>query len=455
MTTVIAPRRGMRDPDAVSRPTPPKVPPRALPLLYFGTAHVALALACALAALWPRAVAGFFYHAWMVALVHLVTLGWITLSILGAFFIVGPLALRMELRPRRMDYVAYGFALVGLVGMVAHFWIEEYAGMAWSAATIACGVLYMTTRIAAGVAAAPIQRAVKLHIVLACANFWLAALMGLLLGIDKAAPFLPGYVLSNVFAHAHLAAIGWATMMVVGVAYRLLPMVLPSKMPAGRALYASAILLEAGVLGLFVALLLQSRWAVLFGSLIVAGLATFATQVVWMLRHPVPRPAAAPRFDFAVAHAAGAGASLLVAIPLGWMLLVLPPSTASLRAAAAYGVLGLLGFLAQMVAGMEARLLPLVTWTWAYARSGFRVPPASPHAMRDRTLQALALAGWLMGVPAFAIGLAFESAVAVGSGASALFAAVAIGAIDHVFVVAHAFRAAAAVPPGAAYDTSP
>jgi hypothetical protein len=145
-----------------------------------------------------------------------------------------------------------------------------------------------------------------------------------------------------------------------------------------------------------------------------------------------------------VAHAAAAGASLLVAVPLGWMLLVLPPSTSSLRAAAAYGVLGLLGFLAQMVVGMEARLLPLVTWTWAYARSGYRVPPASPHLMHDRRLQALSLAGWFIGVPAFAVGLAFESATAVGTGASALFAAVAIGTIDHAFVVSHAFRSAPA-----------
>ena len=48
-------------------------------------------------------------------------------------------------------------------------------------------------------------------------NFWFAASMGVLIAYDKVAHFLPGLVLSNVFAHAHLAALGWATMMVVGV----------------------------------------------------------------------------------------------------------------------------------------------------------------------------------------------------------------------------------------------
>lgn len=94
--------------------TATKSPARLVPLLYLGTAHIALALACLLAALWPRAVAGFFYHSWMVALVHMVTIGWITFSILGAIYIVGPLALRMEMPVRRMDGVAYALALVGL-----------------------------------------------------------------------------------------------------------------------------------------------------------------------------------------------------------------------------------------------------------------------------------------------------------------------------------------------------
>jgi hypothetical protein len=105
--------------------------------------------------------------------------------------------------------------------------------------------------------------------VLSYVNFWLAASMGLLIATDKAVHFLPGFVLSNVFAHAHLAALGWATMMVVGVGYRLLPMIFPSKIPSGS--NASAILLETGIVGLFTTLLLRSAWTIAFGVTIVAG----------------------------------------------------------------------------------------------------------------------------------------------------------------------------------------
>src|SRR5690349_15544025 len=131
---------------------PARAPARILPLLYLGAAHVALALAFLFAGCWPQAVAGFFYHAWLIGLVHLVTLGWITFSILGAAYLVLPVALRADMPARRLDYWAYACALVGLVGMVGHFWIREYGGMAWSAGTIVAGVLYMAARIAATVA---------------------------------------------------------------------------------------------------------------------------------------------------------------------------------------------------------------------------------------------------------------------------------------------------------------
>ncbi len=142
--------------------------------------------------------------------------------------------------------------------------------------------------------------------------------------------------------------------------------------------------------------------------------------------------------DFAVLHAAGAGASLVAAVAIGLTLLVAPPSVRMLHAAAAYGVLGLVGFLAQMVVAMEARLLPMATWFWMYAGSGYKEPPPSPHVMRDRVLQAIVFGAWCVGVPSLSAGMYLESATLVALGAWALVAGVAIATLDSVFVIARA-----------------
>ena len=162
--------------------------------------------------------------------------------------------------------------------------------MAWSAATVTVGILLVGSRVVRGLRRSSAPSAVKFHLVLAFLNIGIAATTGILIAFDKVYHFLPGFVLSNMFAHAHLAALGWGAMMVIGVAYRLLPMTLPSKMPTGRSLFGSAALLEVGVLGLFVTLILRSAWMQLFGATIVAALTVFAAHVWWMARSPAPKP---------------------------------------------------------------------------------------------------------------------------------------------------------------------
>lgn len=416
------------------------LPPRLLPILYFGVAHAALALAFAAVAVDPHAFAGFFYHPRMLAVVHLVTLGWITSSILGALYLVGPIALRVTFRAGGADYTAFGLVVFGVSGMVTHFWIAEHSGMAWSAATVAAGIVLAGVRMLPALFRSAVPKAVTTHVALAFLNIGGAATLGILIAFNKIDPFLPGSVLTNVYAHAHLAAIGWAAMMVVGVAYRLLPMVLPAEMPKGPTLWATAVLLQAGVIGLFVSLLGRSSWTGLWAIVIVAGFAAFHAHVAWMVRHPRPRPPAIRTPDPAVLHAMSAFASLAVTCGLGLWLAFADTSEATLKGAMAYGTLGLVGFLGQMVVAMEGRLLPLFAWYWAFANTGSKGPVVSPHDMPWRAGQYAVFALWLAGVPALASGLAFDWLGLVRTGGWCLFVATAIDTAQTGWILRHAYR---------------
>jgi hypothetical protein len=421
-------------------PTPrTPLPPRLLPVLYFGVAHVALAFAFAAVALDPRGVSGFFYHARMLGIVHLVTLGWITASILGSLYVVGPIALRVWIPAMWLDYTAFALVLIGIVGMVAHFWLQAYGGMAWSAITVGTGIIAVGVHVARRLRHASLPRAVSAHIMLAFLNVLGAAALGVLIGFDKVYHFLPGFVLANVFAHAHLAALGWATMMVIGVAYRLLPMILPAATPGGPRLWLSAILLQTGVSGLFVTLLWHGPFAWICALTIVGGLAAFLSQVVWMLRRPRPRPPGVRRPDPAVMHAGASLTSLGLASVLGVWLTIVEPSSATLRIAMAYGVFGLVGFLAQMVVGMEGRLLPIFAWYWAYANTGYKGSVPSQHAMPWRNGQELVFVLWLFGVPALAGGLAFDAVTFVSAAAWCLLAATLLDAVNVARILRYAF----------------
>ncbi len=414
-----------------------RVPDRRLPAAYLIFAHLCLLAGLSVFAVDPSSVSGFFYHPRMVAVVHLITLGWITGSILGALHFVLPMAMRSPLPARRLDRWAFWFFVIGVLGMVSHFWIDEPSGMAWSAAMVILTVLRVGYRVVVALTAAPVPFEHRLPFALAFLNMLLAATLGLLIGIDKSTPLLAGYILDQVAAHAHLAALGWATFMVMGSAYRLLPMLLPSAVPRGRGPLAATLLCETGVLGLTAALYVGSRLALIAAAIFVLGIATFLRQVLWMRAHPKPAPKELRRPDFGVLHVGAAFAHLVVATGLGAAVLLQPDSPSRVGFLTAYGVTLLVGFLSQMVVGVSLRFLPLYAWMRDFSAGGFDAVPLSPHERTSPGLHALSFACWTLGAPLLAVGLGLGNDPVVRIAGALLVAAVAASFSQLLLVLRH------------------
>jgi len=408
--------------------TPRHVPATGLPLLYFGFAHLCLALAFVTLVVSPGLPAGFFHHPRMVALVHLVTLGWITSSILGAFYIVGPLALRMPLPAGTLDRLAFVGYAAGVAGMVAHFWIGEYSGMAWSAGLVIAAVLHVAVRAWTGLAAAPIPWPVKLHVALAFANMLSAGVLGIVVGLNRTYGWFTWSPMSAAFAHGHLAAIGWAVMMVVGLSYRLIPMIVPAAMPTRTSMAYSAVLLEAGILVLAVGLVRHSAATLPGAILILAGFGSFLAHVRDIVKHKLPPPAALPRPDWATWQTHVAFGWLLLTAITG-LVLTLPVSLAwTMRIGWIYGTAGLLGFLAQIVVGIQGRLLPLHGWYRVLVSEGMQPPRRSAHSLASHRLARWILLAWTFGLPLLAGGLALSLLPLVRLGSAVLLAGVMLNA---------------------------
>jgi hypothetical protein len=410
------------------------LPAPGLPLLYFGYAHLCLALALGALIVRPALPGSYFYHPQMVALVHLVTLGWISSSILGAFYIVAPLALRMAFRPGIADRIAWLAYAGGVSGMVTGVWMGEYRLMAWSAVPVTGTLLFVSVRAWWGLPRAPVPWPVKLHVALAFANVVGAAAFGIVIGVTRAHGGESWAPLPAAFAHAHLAAIGWAVMMVVGLSYRLIPMIVPAAMPTSASMAWSAVLLEIGVIGLTFSLLSQSAWTPFCGAVAVAGLAVFVAHVRGIVQHKMPPPAALHRPDWATWQTHVAFMWLLIATALGVVLTLPFARTATIPLQWTYGIAGLVGFLSQVVIGIQGRLLPLHGYYRMFQARGLKPPERSAHSLASPALAKATLFTWSIGVPLLAAGLASATSTLTATAAVLLMCGIVCNAAQGIRV---------------------
>lgn len=413
-------------------------PDPALPIVYFGAAHAALfAAGLTLALRAPAALALPFYAPAALA-VHLLTLGWITGTILGALYLVAPMAMRFQLPARRADRLAAAIYLGGVALLVAALAASRYGLVPFAAVWIVAGAALPVGRFLVGLGGAPVAAPVRWAIALAALALLGAALLGALLAarLDGAGAGGPPALLA---AHLLLVLAGWSVLLPLGVGLRLVPMLLPSALPEGR---GPALAVGAWALGVAVAVASalagrSPRWGAL---LLLAGYLLIGGVVVGMLRDPRPRAAGLPRPDWGLALAAAAFAATAVAVG-SWVAFAFRPEGSAGRGAATLAIVAALAFPTLLALGVAFRLLPLYAWLRAGRLWGVRESSTPPHAWASSSLQAFAAAGGVSATALAAVGFARSAPRALAAAGAALAAVALVSALHHVLLFRRARRA--------------
>jgi cbb3-type cytochrome oxidase subunit 1 len=357
-----------------------------VPLRYFVAAQGAWILVLSWLPFRVDDLLDFYYQGHLLALTHLVTLGWITMTIMGASFQLVPVALETTLFSERLARWQFWIMLMGLTGMVSHFWIGRHPGMAIGAGLVLVAVVLYLVNLGRTLWQLPRWDIVARHFAAALAYLGATAMLGNLMAVDKVFDFLGGQVLRTIHAHAHVAGIGWIGMMIFGASYKLVPMFSLGGHRVGRLPRLQFWLINAGILGLFWTLLASSRWVAVFALMIAAAVALF----LWEIRKTL-RTRRRPRLDWGLRHALSAFAQLAVLTLVGLLLATgwMPSEEFAARLAFAYGLWGLLGWVSVMIVGMTYKILPFLVWHHRYSDLvGERPVPSTTELLGTRVVQA-------------------------------------------------------------------
>lgn len=440
-------------------PRPRSVVSVGVPLTFILTGLGALALVMAWLVAQPRLLASYHYSQEVIAATHLLVLGWLSTVVMGAMYQLVPVALETSLYSHKLTRWHWVFHVIGVAGMVWMFRAWNMKQVGHFASVFAVGVGLFGYNIARTLVRVPRWNATAASV--AAAMGWLSATVvaGLSIAAAKCTYDLPpdtssiGTLLSGLravaravgqfdplsamHAHAHLGAVGFFTMLIVGVSYKLIPMFTLSELQSKRRAALSVILLNVGLAGSLISILRQSPWKLASAMTVVAALLVYGWEIVAILSARKRRA-----LDWGVRSFLTAVGLLLpmsvMATVLSWPGVALTPVIGQLENA--YGFIGLIGVVSLAVIGMLYKIIPFLVWSAAYSEQiGYARVPALAD-LSSPPLQAAGLWTYLAGVLLTTIAILAASEVWVQAGCALLAASVIAFLLNVSLILSHLVR---------------
>jgi hypothetical protein len=429
----------LRKPENSSAPRGPNAhaPSVALPLQFILAGVGALMLGSVWLVVRPEILATYHYNQDVIAATHLFVLGWICSVIMGAMYQLVPVALETRLHSERLARWHFVLHVVGFVGMVAMFQVWNVKQVGHFGLLLAVGVALFVYNLARTLGRIPRWNVVVAGI--AASLFWLSLtiLAGLYLAAAKRWYFSPFDPVAQMHAHAHLGGLGFFVMMIVAVSYKLVPMFALSEVQSVRRAGWSLALLNLGLAGVFVTILLSSPLKIVFAVIVLAGLFLFGCEIIAILRTRKRR-----NLDWGLKYFVTAIALLLPVSALGVALVwpQLPTTIVTAQLENVYGFLAFIGVITFAIVGMLYKIVPFLVWFASYSNAIGRGRVPSLTDLYSSTLQAVGYWLFIAGVllASVATGLGHENCVRIGC--VVLFASIMVFVVNIGNVLAHLVR---------------
>ena len=333
-------------------------PPLTVPLRFFLTAPL-FAIAAAILLLWqgPAALAS-RWSTDTLALTHLLTLGFLVMTMVGSLLQILPVVAGVMLPRQQLSAaVVHGLLTAGALTLSAAFLAGVPLLFKLALLLLAAAFLWLLVACTLGLWFSSGTSATLAAVRLALVALLLTVGLGLTLASAFAWPLnLPLMQLTQL--HVSWGLLGWVGLLVIGVAYQVVPMFQVTPLYSAHLTRWLAPLLFALLL-VYSAIEMSpaqpSQWLILPSLLIALGLMVFAGATLY-LQWRRKRPKA----DVTILFWRAGLVSLLLAAAL-WIIDHLMPHGLALSPLT-LGMLFIIGFAYSVINGMLYKIVPFLVW---------------------------------------------------------------------------------------------
>ena len=200
-------------------------PPFKIVAKYFIAAIIDFVILNLLLMLNYKDITGFYFQPKILAITHLLTLGWISMTIFGAMFQLVPVVLETKLFSEKLADIQFWIFLLGMIGLATGFWnFDTGLHLNASAVLLNIAILIFAVNMVGTFIHVKKWNITGWYLIAALIYLIITAIAGFLLTYNLWRPYISINHLQYLKLHAEVAVIGWVTLVVMGVAYKLIPM---------------------------------------------------------------------------------------------------------------------------------------------------------------------------------------------------------------------------------------
>ncbi|HYK86987.1 MAG TPA: hypothetical protein VEV19_16565 [Ktedonobacteraceae bacterium] len=334
--------------------------PLAMPLPFLLTGAIASAIfGILLPWIVPEAMlAPGFPH--LLALVHIATLGWLTMTIMGASLQLIPVIIVAPLRATRFLYGQYPLYLAGVILLILGFWWMYPLLMAIGGTLIVLAVLHYVIVLAITLAHGTKYPLTVRFLVTSLVYLCIVVSLGLTAALDFQVDFLGTFFSQLLLTHITIGVLGWLSTTLIGVSYTLVRLFALAHEHNDRLGKIVFILLNASIIGLSTGFIFSWTGLILLaGGMLTISIWLFAYDYWRMLRVRHRKV-----LDVTQYHSTLAVLTMSIVIPVGVATILFGWWQPAMLAALA--LLTLVGWLGQSIIGYLYKIVLFLLWNKRY-----------------------------------------------------------------------------------------
>jgi len=345
-----------------------------------------------------------YFNPKILAITHIMALGWGTMMILGASHQLVPVIIEGKLFSNILAHFSFITAAIGIPLLAYGFYVFNMGWPAqWGAILINTAILSYLGNLTLSMIK---RKKVNVHATFVLtAALWLfvTTLVGLLLVYNFSDPILPTDSLHYLSLHAHLGIIGWFLLLVIGVGSRLIPMFLISKYSNTKLLWLIFGLINAGLLTFIIFFLYVpqiSFYLISFAS-ILFGIGSFGYYCYHSFKQRIRK-----KVDEIMKISLLSVIMMFLPVILLFTIIVwLLINSINPQLVLVYGFVIFFGWITAIILGMTFKTLPFIVWNKVYHLLAGLGKTPNPKDMFSSKIFSLMSIAYLAGFILFLIGV--------------------------------------------------